>query len=256
MDLQLDNSLGELYNSNSQKIRVITENWFGNNSFCPYCGNEQISSFENNRPVADFYCSNCNNQFELKSKSGKLHEKITDGAYKTMIERITSNENPDLFCLSYSKTSYHINNLIFIPKYFFTTNIIERRKPLSPTARRSGWVGCNIKIGEVPQEGKIKIISDGIPINKNIVIEQTKKTLLLNTDNLMARGWLLDILLCLNKIKNNDFSLREFYNFENELSAKHQENNNIRPKIRQQLQILRDKGFIEFLGNGNYRKRL
>jgi len=30
-------------------------------------------------------------------------------------------------------------------------------------------------------------------------------------------------------------------------------NHNIRPKIRQQLQILRDLGFLEFLGDGSYR---
>ena len=28
----------------------------------------------------------------------------------------------------------------------------------------------------------------------------------------------------------------------------------IKEKIRQQLQVLRDKGLIEFLGNGHYRK--
>ena len=44
------------------------------------------------------------------------------------------------------------------------------------------------------------------------------------------------------------------YQFEDILKVKHPRNNNIRPKIRQQLQFLRDKGFIEFLGDGKYRK--
>ncbi|MCI9138110.1 MAG: hypothetical protein HFH48_11245 [Lachnospiraceae bacterium] len=39
------------------------------------------------------------------------------------------------------------------------------------------------------------------------------------------------------------------------LQEKHKNNHNIEAKIRQQLQILRDKGFIEFLGRGHYRKR-
>ena len=30
-------------------------------------------------------------------------------------------------------------------------------------------------------------------------------------------------------------------------------NQNVRPKIRQQLQVLRDQGYIEFLGQGRYR---
>lgn len=33
------------------------------------------------------------------------------------------------------------------------------------------------------------------------------------------------------------------------------ENQHIRAKIRQQMQVLRDEGFIEFLGNGEYRLR-
>ena len=42
--------------------------------------------------------------------------------------------------------------------------------------------------------------------------------------------------------------------FEKVLEMKYPSNHNIRPKIRQQLQVLRDRGIIEFLGNGNYRK--
>lgn len=41
--------------------------------------------FENNRPVADFYCQKCSEEYELKSKNGKLTNTITDGAYATMI---------------------------------------------------------------------------------------------------------------------------------------------------------------------------
>jgi type II restriction enzyme len=33
----------------------------------------------------------------------------------------------------------------------------------------------------------------------------------------------------------------------------HPQNRNIEAKIRQQLQMLRDHGLIEFLGNGRYR---
>jgi type II restriction enzyme len=31
--------------------------------------------------------------------------------------------------------------------------------------------------------------------------------------------------------------------------------NNVRPKIRQQLQVLRDRGWTEFVGRGRYRLR-
>ena len=87
------------------------------------------------------------------------------------------------------------------------------------------------------------------------VVESVKKSSQLETANLDARGWLLDTLNCVNKISKEVFSLKEIYQFENELKARHPENKNIQAKIRQQLQILRDKGCLEFLERGVYRKK-
>lgn len=64
----------------------------------------------------------------------------------------------------------------------------------------------------------------------------------------------MDVLNCVNKTPSKIFTLEEIYRHVDELSIKHPQNHNIEAKIRQQLQLLRDKGFIEFLGNGNYRK--
>lgn len=50
------------------------------------------------------------------------------------------------------------------------------------------------------------------------------------------------------------FQLEDIYKFESFLSYKYPKNNNIKAKIRQQLQFLRDKGYIKFLGNGFYSK--
>jgi putative restriction endonuclease len=51
------------------------------------------------------------------------------------------------------------------------------------------------------------------------------------------------------------FTLAQFYaHAEDRLAAKHPDNNNVRPKIRQILQRLRDDGQLEFLDdNGTYR---
>jgi len=51
-------------------------------------------------------------------------------------------------------------------------------------------------------------------------------------------------------LKKREFSLDEVYAFEPILKAKHPANNNIKAKIRQQLQMLRDKGILEFKGSG------
>lgn len=151
-------SLAQKYTSASQKTRVITESWVGCNMFCPRCGSVHISRFGNNMPVADFYCPQCGNQFELKSKNGSSLEKINAGAYKTMIDRITGMNNPDFYFMSYSKADWTVKDFFFVPKHFFTPDIIEERKPLASTAKRAGWVGCNILLGRIPETGRIPII--------------------------------------------------------------------------------------------------
>ena len=255
MNLSFNSSLALKYKNNSQKIRVLTEDWVKTNLYCPICGELNIIKYENNHPVGDFYCSQCNSDFELKSKeskSGKLSNLINDGAYDTFITRITSNNNPNFFFLTYN--NYKVTNFILIPNHFFTPSIVIKRKPLGPNARRSGWVGCNIDISRIPELGKIFIIKDKNEISHNNVIEQYAKTKILKTDNIETRGWLLDILQCVDKISETIFTLDKVYSFENELKLKHKNNNFIKDKIRQQLQKLRDKGLIEFLGNGKYRK--
>lgn len=51
----------------------------------------------------------------------------------------------------------------------------------------------------------------------------------------------------------NDFTLRELCSFVPYLKGRHTENNNIEAKIRQQLQLLRDRGFIDFITPGHYK---
>ena len=254
MELNFDVSIIEDYHSNSQIARLLTENWVKRNMYCPRCGNSYIKQFENDRPVADFFCPVCNNEYELKSKNGVLGQKINDGAYETMIERITGNQNPDFFFMSYSQIDCTVKNLILIPKHFFVPDIIEKRNQLSQTARRAGWVGCNIVIEKVPEQGRIPIVSNGRIIEPSQVIERVNISSKLETENMNSRGWIMDVLNCVNKISVPIFSLEDMYSFEVELKNKHPENHNVKPKIRQQLQFLRDKGFIEFLGNGKYKK--
>lgn len=254
MNLKMDDKIAEQYKSNSQKIRVITEHWVNNNLFCPYCGKVHITHFENNRPVADFYCPDCAEEYELKSKNGTIENKINDGAYDTMIQRIVSINNPNFFFLNYDRQDLQVKDFLMVPKYFFSREIIEKRKPLSNTARRAGWVGCNIILKRIPEEGRIFIVKNGIEIPQDEIISKVRKTEFIKQYKLDARGWVLDVLNCVNKIEGRDFTLEQMYEFEEVLAKKYPNNNHIKDKVRQQLQILRDKGFIEFRGRGNYRK--
>jgi len=57
MNLNFETKLAESYTSNSQKARVLTEAWVLNEIYCPNCG-DNICNYNNNKPVADFYCKN------------------------------------------------------------------------------------------------------------------------------------------------------------------------------------------------------
>ena len=69
-------------------------------------------------------------------------------------------------------------------------------------------------------------------------------------------SWLAEVLKCIQKLGTKKFNLNQVYQYENELSKIFPNNKHIKAKIRQQLQILREKGLIEFIdNNGNYINR-
>lgn len=251
MNLKNYVKLSDTYKNNSQKTRIFTETFVEEKFYCPYCGASLISS-KNNDEVRDFDCSNCKENYELKSKYGKsLGRKIIDGAYKTMIERISSNSNPNFYFLNYDKTSFEVINFCAVPKYFFMPNMIIPRKKGLPN--RPTYIMCSIDISVIPNSGKIFYIKDKEIISKDKVLNEWNKTLFLKEDNnIQAKGWLLDIIQCIEKLSDNSFSLSDLYIFESYLKIKHPENNNIQAKIRQQLQVLRDKGFLKFTTRGKY----
>lgn len=254
MKLTFDKQFAKNYTSASQRARVLTEHWVDESIFCPNCGHLNMDKYPNNRPAADFYCFNCKEDYELKSKQDDVGLKIVDGAYRTMIERLQSSSNPNFFLLNYDMQNLDVLDFLVIPKHFFVPHIIEKRKPLSATARRAGWVGCNILLKSIPQTGKIFFVKNRQIEPKAKVLAEWQKTLFLREEKeIGAKGWLLDVMSCVDALGRKEFMLAEIYSFENELNKRHPDNRHIRDKIRQQLQILRDKGYLEFTHRGNYR---
>jgi type II restriction enzyme len=253
MQIHFDIKIAERYHSTSQKIRVLSEAWVDTEAFCPNCG-LNLNQFQSGKPVADFYCSKCHEEYELKSKKGSIGMKIVDGAYRTMLERLKSDNNPNFFLLSYDLQSFEIQNFFVVPKHFFVPEIIEQRKPLSETARRAGWVGCNILLKDIPLTGKIFYIKNRTIKSKEQILENWRKTLFLREKKeTAAKGWILDIMNCIDKIGKREFYLNDVYAFEKLLEQKHPNNRHIKDKIRQQLQFLRDKGYLDFVARGKYR---
>jgi type II restriction enzyme len=243
------------YASGSQSARAWTEQWVRAWAYCPNCGASKINSFPNNSPVADFHRTACNEEYELKSQKNTFGNKVLDGAFKTKCERLAADNNPNLFLLNYDLERLSVTNLLVVPKHFFVREIIEERKPLAPTARRAGWIGSNILLHQIPQSGKIYIVRNGQIAPKDSVLTQWNRTLFLRDRGQEARGWLVDVMKCIENLGVTEFRIEDVYAFEDRLSRLYPGNRNVKPKIRQQLQYLRDRGYLDFVSRGYYRLR-
>lgn len=241
------------FHSPSQKARILTETWTLKNGYCPRCGNDTLNHLPNNAPVGDFFCPVCHAPYEQKAKKGDFSATVIGSNYKKMIDAIKNKSNPDFFFLSYDISSLSVKRFFVVPKHFFHPGIVIPRSPLRATARRAGWTGCLIQLSEIPYNGRIYIVKDGFEREKSIVLKQYHDTLFLEDQAVSARGWLLDVWNCVNQLPAT-FNLNDVYAFEPQLQNKYPGNKHIREKIRQQLQILRDKNIIQFHGNGRYSK--
>jgi type II restriction enzyme len=174
-----------------------------------------------------------------------------------MMTRLSDPSSPDFFFLTYDVNSYCVTNFFAVPTYFLDPTVIEKRAALSPTARRAGWVGCNIVISRIPDVGKVFYVKNREIVERAAVIETWKRTTFLRGEtNLEARGWTLAVLRIIQSLNAEEFTLQRLYEFEPQLKQGFPRNNFIRAKIRQQLQVLRDAGLIVFKGGGRYTSRI
>jgi type II restriction enzyme len=205
------------------------------------------------RSCVDYLCSHCQTTFQLKSQSRAFSLRIVDAAYESMVRAIRENRTPALFALHYSVPKWEVENVIVIPDFAFPLSAIERRPPLSATARRAGWVGCNIRLDAIPDDAKIRVVVSGVPVSRGAVRRQYTRVKPLAKLDVEQRGWTLDVLNVVRSLGTDRFSLSDVYRHVGALSRLHPRNRHVRDKIRQQLQVLRDLGLLTFLGGGQYR---
>jgi hypothetical protein len=143
---------------------------------------------------------------------------------------------------------------------------LARRKPalIQDTTLQQRMDACGhsvfgkfavILLDRVPESGKIHIVRGSVIRAKELVLADWQKTLFLRDESPETRGWLLDVMKCVESLGKRDFTLDEVYAFERHLGDLYPGNQNVKPKIRQQLQYLRDRGFIDFVSRGSYRLR-
>jgi type II restriction enzyme len=248
MDLNL--TMEASYKSASQLARVSTERWTQNNLYCASCGSALLP-FPASTPLYDFHSPECKETFQLKASRMPFGNSVLDSEYHTALQGVMKDAYPSLILLRYDPIRWTVADIELVHRACITTSCLIPRKPLGPTAKRAGWQGCLISLRNVPELGRITVVRNGMVKSKTTVLEQWRESNKLLETEPTSRGWLVDVLRCVERLYST-FTLENVYSFEGELAAKHPKNHYVRPKIRQQLQVLRDLGLIDFISPGVY----
>ena len=249
LDCDLSAAVG--YTSQSQISRVLSERWFQENGYCLSCDSDRLSQTPANTKASDFVCQSCHENYELKTFRSRPLRTLVDGAYSSLISRIQSESVPTLMLLERNE-SWQIQGLTAIHHLFLTPEVIEKRKPLSLTARRAGWIGCNIRLDLIAPDAQIQVVSRCKPASQELVRKSFRRFSGLKCVPISSRGWATLTLRVVRSLGRSEFSLGEIYAKEQLFAAAYPGNNNLHAKMRQQLQVLRDLGYLEFRGGGRY----
>ena len=154
------------------------EIWCMENLDCPFCGGT-LEEYKANYPVKDFFCSECDEEFQLKtSKSFKPDNgtSITSSSFEKWYKAIQKNKQPNLLVMKYKlqevcqidkkventfkidKNSvslrghriFNKNGLVeavyLAEKFEINEECLDKRNKLSKVARRNGWEGSYLSL--------------------------------------------------------------------------------------------------------------
>src|SRR5260370_2768395 len=169
-----------------------------------------------------------------------------------MKRAILEDRTPNLFVLHYDLDTWAVRTVLLVPNFAFALSAVERRKPLASTARRAGWVGCNILLDKIPVHARIPVVNEGTPQTSQQVRASYNRLRPLEKLQVEKRGWTLDVLQVAQSLGTPEFTLADVYAPAGALANLHPNNAHVRDKILQQLQILRDLSLLTFLGSGPY----
>jgi type II restriction enzyme len=240
------------YTGNSQRARIVSEAWVLRNGYCLACESNSLLQTVANTRTRDFICPQCSHGYELKSKRGAFGNRIADGAFSAMTATIREGRTPSFLLMEYSST-WEVEGLTALHHSLITQDCIEERKALGPMARRAGWIGCNIVLPKIALEGRIPLVTAGNAHARGASRKAFARLQFLSEMPAKRRGWAASLLNLLRQLPGDRFSLSDAYLFEVNLAKLYPENNNVRPKIRQQLQVLRDAGILQFEARGLYK---
>ena len=191
------------YTSGSQSARAWTEAWVSSWAYCPHCGNAKISSFPNNSPLADFFCTSCNEEFELKSQKGKFGTRVVDGAFKTKCERLAASNNPNLFLMNYDLNRLRSS---ICSSCRSTSSSARSSRNESRWPRRHDAPAGSVQNLAQPRSGvrRDSYRPEQRHPREGTVLADWQRTLFLRSESPETRGWLLDVMKCVESLGKRD----------------------------------------------------
>jgi type II restriction enzyme len=256
VDLSLRPDLAQGYSSKSQLGRVLPQDWVERQLPCLSCSTLPLIPTPQNTKSRDFDCQNCGQPYELKSTSRKFGRRISDGEYHTLCSTIAADRTPNLLLMEYDLRSFGVRSLTAIHRSLISQVAVIPRTPLSASAKRAGWQGCSLDLASVPESGRIPVVTASSVLPWEGVVRAWSRFDFMVQLRPESKGWLRDVLSVIERLPPGSFGLDVVYQFERELQALHPSNQNVRPKIRQQLQCLVAEGLIRRDSRGEYSKSL
>jgi type II restriction enzyme len=93
-----------------------------------------------------------------------------------MKRAITENRTANLYLIHYDLPRWRVLTLILIPHFAFYLSANECRKTLALTARRAGWIGCNILLSQIPTGANLTVESKAWTLDVLNVVRSFNKT--------------------------------------------------------------------------------
>ena len=237
---------------NTQRVRVISEGWFGQEGYCLKCNSPRLDATPAGTEFRDFVCPRCSQAYELKSSARAHTTTVQDGGFASMMRRMRANEAPALMLMHYMP-DWNVQGLIAIHPVFLTTAVVRKRpKPHHrPKTGKEYWM-CDLNLAAIPSDGKIVVVGGGEARPHALARREFRESMRFADVPLRKRGWAALVLANVRKMGKTEFTLKDIYAYEEAMHAIYPKNSHVRPKIRQQLQVLRDLGYLEFPERGRY----
>jgi type II restriction enzyme len=234
--------------------RGAVESWAGQNLYCPNCTSAKLD-LQNDGELS---CPRCHLLFTVKGQKTRLEKSVADGAYDATMRALRSDGGPGLYFVHYDDASWTVRNVLLVPHFAL---------PPSAIIKRAGSAGCRFALDRVPLDARIAIVTtikssksgdtECIMISRpEEVRERFHRLKPLADIPAKQRALTLDVLnlvrtLAAAKPKKKNpksppgtFTNENVYARESEFRKRHPDVSKIHEKIRRQLLVLKDCGFL------------